>query len=195
MKSFKHILIPCLLFISPYLFGQTDSTSVKKKQLQLKPAIKYNALSPAKAAFYSAVFPGGGQIYNNKYWWQLPVIYGGLGISIYFYIDNDRVYDRYRTAYRLRKAGLPEEFTNPFNGERFISDEGLENAQRQLQKNKDISLLTAVLIYVLQIVEASVTAHLLQFDTSDNLSLQPITIPDPTFENTPKVGFSIKYSF
>lgn len=195
MKLFKYILIPCLLFISPYLFGQTDSTSVKKKQLQLKPAIKYNALSPAKAAFYSAVFPGGGQIYNNKYWWQLPVIYGGLGISIYFYIDNDRVYDRYRTAYRLRKAGLPEEFTNPFNGERFISDEGLENAQRQLQKNKDISLLTAVLIYVLQIVEASVTAHLLQFDTSDNLSLQPITIPDPTFENTPKVGFSIKYSF
>lgn len=174
--------------------AQKDSVAVKtEKQLQLKP-LEYSPLSPSKAAFYSAILPGAGQIYNNRYWWQLPLIYGGLGTSIYFYVDNSKQYDRYRTAYKLRKAGLPDEFTDA-NGNILISDTGLESAQRQLRKNRDLSLLSAVLVYVLQIVEASVTAHLLQFDTNDSLSLQPTTIQNPTFEELPKVGLSLKYSF
>lgn len=179
--------------MSASLVAQKDSTSVKKPQLQLK-TVQYNPLSPSKAAFYSAILPGAGQIYNNRYWWQLPLIYGGLGASAYFYIDNDKEYDRYRKAFKLRKNGLKDEFTDS-NGNQLISDDGLERAQKQLRENRDLSLLMGILTYVLQIVEASVTAHLLQFDTSDNLSLQPVTIPDPTFKELPKVGLTLKYTF
>ncbi|MBS9773988.1 MAG: hypothetical protein KGV59_02360 [Tenacibaculum sp.] len=189
--SKKHILFTILLVAFSFTaFCQKDSVSVNKTPLQ----IKYNPLSPSKAAFYSAIFPGAGQIYNNKYWWQLPVIYGGLGTSIYFYIDNNKNYHKYRNAYRLRKAGLPDEFTDA-QGRQLISNAGLENAQRQLRRNRDLSLLSAVLIYALQIVEASVTAHLLQFDTNDNLSLKPTLIPNENFNELPKVGLSVKYNF
>lgn len=190
------LIIYILLFVSCLGFSQNDSIKIEQKtekQLQLKP-IEYKPLSPAKAAFYSAILPGAGQIYNNRYWWQLPLIYGGLGTSIYFYIDNDNEYGRFRTAFKRRKAGLPDEF-NGKNGNPLISDAGLERAQKQIRKNRDISLLFTVLTYILQIVEASVTAHLLQFDDSNKLSIQPTSIPNFTFEENPTVGLSLKYSF
>ncbi|WP_233131533.1 DUF5683 domain-containing protein [Tenacibaculum holothuriorum] len=173
-------------------FAQKDSTRIKAKQLQIVP--EYNPLSPSKAAFYSAILPGAGQIYNNRYWWQLPAIYGGLVFFTYQYIDNDNQYDRYRTAFKLRSQGLPDEF-NGLNGNPNISTAGLENAQKVLRKNRDLSLLGAVVVYVLQIVEASVRAHLLQFETNDNLSISPTVTPDPMLVEAPKVGFRLKYSF
>ncbi|WP_234974674.1 DUF5683 domain-containing protein [Tenacibaculum agarivorans] len=178
------------------LYAQKDSTQVKHiSQLQLKQPVKYNPLAPSKAAFYSALFPGAGQIYNNRYWWQLPLIYGGMATSIYFFIDNSNEYDRFRTAFRRRSAGLPDEFSDA-DGNPIISTAGLESAQRQLRQNRDLSLLTTVLIYVLQIVEASVTAHLIQFDDSDDLSISPTAIPNnDMFDDLPKVGLTLKYSF
>lgn len=177
--------------------AQTDTDTLflkADKKLQLTVPKKYNPLSPAKAAFYSAIFPGAGQIYNNRYWWQLPAIYGGLGASIYYYSINNRDYNRFRTAYKIRKAGLRDEFTDA-NGKELISSAGLESAQRQLRQNRDMSLLMAVLVYVLQITEASVRAHIIQFDTSKNLSVSPSAITDPTFYEAPKMGLSLKYSF
>lgn len=193
MKALKYILFFSLLLTCFVAFSQQDSIRVQKQTLQLNPA-QYNPLSPSKAAFYSAIFPGAGQIYNNRYWWQLPAIYGGLAASIYYYTNNDKAYSRYRTAFKQRSAGLPDEFDGK-DGRPLISSAGLENAQKQTRKNRDLSLFSAILVYVLQIVEASVRAHLLQFNTNDNLSIKPTTIPDPNFQEFPKVGFSVKYNF
>lgn len=196
MKLYNYIFLVFFFTIS-IINAQKDKDTVKVKeiqQLRISP-VKYNPLSPSKAAFYSAVFPGAGQIYNNRYWWQLPLIYGGMAASVYFYIDNSNEYDRFRTAFKRRKAGLSDEFTNP-DGSILISDAGLESAQKQLRQNRDLSLLTTVLIYVLQIVEASVTAHLLQFDTADDLSIAPYAIPDRNItESSPNIGLTLKYSF
>lgn len=175
--------------MSVNIHAQKDSTKVKTKEIQLK-VNDYNPLSPAKAAFLSAVIPGAGQIYNNRYWWQLPLIYGGLGYSIYSYIDNNNEYNRYRTAFKQRKLGIEDEFLAIG-----VSEDGLEKAQEQLISNRNYSLLSAILVYVLQITEASVRAHLLQFNTSDDLSIIPIAIPDTNFAEAPKVGLTIKYSF
>lgn len=191
MKSSFYIFF-FIFFLSLHLQAQKDSVIVKKKELQLK-SVLYNPLSPSKAAFYSAIFPGAGQIYNNRYWWQLPLIYGGLGFSIYSYIDSSNSYDRYRTAYKQRKAGLTDEFT--VNGVEIISDTGLESAQKQFNTNKNLSLLSTILVYVLQIAEASVTAHLLQFDTSKDLSLRPTINPNYNVVDTPNLGLALKYSF
>jgi hypothetical protein len=181
------------------VFAQKDTTNVKTiKAVKVKGKIAipqgvYNPLSPSKAAFYSAILPGMGQIYNKKYW-RAPVVWGVLGGTTYLYIDNNSTYKRYRTAFRLRSAGLQDEFTLE-NGATLISLAGLESAQRQLRENRDLALLSTIIVYILQIVEASVTAHLLQFNTDNNLSFKPALIPDNmNFANT-AVGLSLKYSF
>ena len=197
----KKILFSILvLFITNCLYSQKDTTTVKEKNMLAQaelPQGVYNPLSPSKAAFYSAILPGMGQIYNKKYW-KAPIVWGSLAGTTYLYIDNNSIYKRYRTAFKLRKAGLQDEFTlidAAGNTTVLISEAGLENAQKQLRENRDLALLSSVLVYVLQIVEASVNAHLLQFNTSDDLSFEPTFIPDPIHFEAPKVGLTLTYTF
>ena len=192
----KFIFVLCIAFFSANFYAQQDSVKVKKtkkKRKALKNQGVYNPLSPSKAAFYSAIFPGMGQVYNKKYW-KAPIVWGALAIPTYYYQINNSEYKRFRTAFRLRKAGLQDEFTDN-NGVVSVSTETLENAQKQLRQNRDLSLLSGVIIYILQIVEASVNAHLLQFNTDDNLSFKPAIIMDPIRIETPSVGLNIKYTF
>ena len=183
-------------FFSATLFGQEDSVNVEDKiftkDIKFEKGGIYNPLAPAKAAFYSAVFPGLGQIYNKKYW-KAPIVWGAMGTSIYYYLNNNKEYKRYRTAYKLRRNNLIDECTN--DGTELYSLETLERAQNQLRENRDLSLLTSIILYVLQIVEASVNSHLLQFNTDDNLSFKPTFINDPIRIDAPKVGLTIKYNF
>jgi hypothetical protein len=192
----KIILALFLSFLSMLAYAQKDSVKVEslKTKRKMNPAQGvYNPLAPSKAAFYSAIFPGMGQVYNKKYW-KAPIVWGALAIPTYFYLNNNSEYKRYRTAFKLRKAGSQDEFTDA-NGNELISLAGLESAQKQLRQNRDLSLLSGIIIYVLQIVEASVNAHLLQFNTDDNLSFTPTVIPDPIQIDAPTVGLTIKYSF
>ena len=145
-----------------------DSTS--------RPAI--NPLSPAKAAFYSALLPGLGQAYNKKYW-KIPLVYAALGTGIVIYLDNDKEYDRYRDAFKRRLAGFDtDEFWgtnasgNPLSSPN-ISNDALIRAQRTLSRNREISLLVTIGIYVLNIIDANVDAHLLQYNIDKNLALKP----------------------
>ena len=197
MLQKNFILAFLFLFSSLYCFSQDvivkDTIDVKsKKEIKSNSRI-FNPLSPSKAAFYSAVFPGGGQMYNKKYW-KVPLAWAAVGIPTYFYLDNNSEYKRYRRAFKQRKSGLQDEFTLD-DGSEIISIEGLESAQKTLRGNRDLSLLVAVLGYVLQIVEASVNAHLLQFDATDNLSMNPTIMGNPLNFETPSVGFSLKYNF
>jgi len=135
-------------------------------------------LTPAKAAFYSAILPGLGQAYNKKYW-KIPIVYAALGTGIYFYIDNNNEYKRYRNAFKRRSAGFnDDEFWgediegNPLTSPN-ISNEALIRAQKTLRRNKEISLLVTIGIYALNIIDANVDAHLLQYNIDDNLALKP----------------------
>lgn len=136
-----------------------------------------NPLSPAKAAFYSAILPGLGQAYNKKYW-KIPIVYAALGTGIYFYIDNNNEYNRYRDAYKSRLAGFKnDEFYLDAQGNQLdtprITDDGLRRAQKQFRRNKDLSLLITVGLYALNIIDANVDAHLLQYNIDENLTLTP----------------------
>ncbi|OIQ29681.1 MAG: hypothetical protein BM564_05580 [Bacteroidetes bacterium MedPE-SWsnd-G2] len=143
----------------------TSNDSIQKKVI--------NPLAPAKAAFYSAVLPGLGQAYNKKYW-KIPIVYAALGTGMYFYFDNDKEYDRYRDAYKRRLAGYTDdEFYGPNQGSPIISDDGLIRAQETFKRNKELSLLITVGLYVLNIIDANVDAHLLQFNVDNNLALKP----------------------
>jgi hypothetical protein len=194
----KNILILTIAFFSATLFAQKDSTDLKIKDLTIKGNINiaqgvYDPLSPSKAAFYSAIFPGMGQVYNKKYW-KAPIVWAALAIPTYYYQINNNDYKRFRTAYKLRKNGLQDEFTSD-DGTSTVSIQTLETAQKQLRENRDMSLLSGVIIYILQIVEASVNAHLLQFNTDDSLSFKPELIMNPIKFETPSIGLVIKYNF
>lgn len=189
----KNVILAIFLLSSLYCFSQKDTTNVVVKGQKLSSNNIYNPLSPSKAAFYSAVFPGGGQAYNKKYW-KVPLAWAAVGIPTYFYLNNNSEYKRYRKAYKLRKTGLVDEFTLD-DGTELISLTGLERAQKTLRGNRDLSLLVVIIGYVLQIVEASVNAHLLQFDASDNITVNPTIMSNPIKIEAPSVGFSFKYSF
>ncbi|MFK5880029.1 MAG: DUF5683 domain-containing protein [Flavobacteriaceae bacterium] len=151
-------------------------------------------LAPSRAAFYSAILPGLGQAYNKKYW-KIPIVYAALGVSTYAYIYNNDNYNRARDAFKLEKAGKPHEFDGSDGGV-VLSEETLERVQKSYKEDRDLSLLITVGIYALQIVEASVNAHLMQLNTIDDIDItfRPTFYIDPISHNS-VAGVSLSLGF
>ncbi len=194
MKSSALIFIIALLF-SVIAFGQKSGAVQLQKKDSITSFAKEDSidpLSPARAAFYSAVLPGLGQAYNKKYW-KIPIVYAGMGTGLFFYYRNNKQYNRYRDAYKNRLAGKPDEFTDA-NGEQLLSDESLIDAQKFYSKNKEISLLVTIGFYILNIVDANVDAHLMQFNVDENLTLRP-NLYQNDFNNKTNLGLSLNYKF
>lgn len=198
MKLKRGVFIVFLL-VCRQLFAQQDTLYIQKndtlKTNTTSPQIRKitwntDPLSPSKAAFYSAVFPGLGQIYNKSYW-KAPLAWAGVGIPLYFYIQNDKQYKRYRDAYKRRLDGFTDDefYSNPR-----ISDEGLRRAQQLFQRNKEISLLITVGFYVLNIIEANVDAHLKQYNIDDQLAIEPFMHVNE-LNNQPQYGLSLNFRF
>lgn len=166
--------------------SQISEEIVVDKLVKEKKTI--NPLSPAKAAFYSAVLPGLGQAYNKK-WWKIPIIYGALGAEIYIYSQNNKEYKRYRNAYKRRLAGFEDD---EFFGR--VTTEGLERGQKFYRKNKEVTLLVIAGTYALNIIWANVTAHLLQYNIDEDLSLAP-TFKLNEIDNTGNFGLSLNFKF
>ena len=184
-------LITILIFSISFIVFAQEEAIIKVNDSVVVNANDYDVLSPAKAAFYSAILPGLGQAYNKKYW-KIPIVYGALGTGIYFYIDNNNNYERARTAFKLMKAGKPHEFDGTTGV--MLNEEALVRAQKRYKKDRDLSLLVTVGLYVLQILEASTNAHLLQHNVDDNLSISPKLIKD-SFSEKSIVGASINFKF
>ena len=160
-----------------------------------------NPLAPSKAAFYSAILPGLGQIYNKRYW-KVPIVYGAIGTGIYAYVYNDDLYDRFRSAFKRRRAGFTDDEFYDVNGNGIVpgspdlSDEALQDAQERYQRDRDLALLITIGLYAFNIIDANVDAHLRQFNVDDDLSLDinpyleyhPIT-SDPNYG----IAFTIKF--
>lgn len=195
MKNSTFYIFIVISLIATSVFSQnndelkitTEDVAVKKnKEKKNKP---YEPLAPARAAFYSAVLPGLGQAYTKKYW-KIPIVYGALGTGIYFYLQNNNQYQDLRDVYKARLAGEnPEdlEFAN-------LSEDQLIDLQRRFRRDAELALLITAGLYILNIVDANVTAHLQQYNISDDLSLQPkMNFND--LNAKPNYGLSLSYSF
>jgi hypothetical protein len=153
----------------------------------------YDANRPSKAAFYSAVVPGLGQVYNKKYW-KVPLAIAAVGIPIYVYTVNDKEYNRLRDAFKIRLAGGTNDEFSTEDGTPIISTTGLERAQKTSQRNKELSILITAVMYVVQIIDANVDGHLSQFNVDRNLSLLPyLDYNTLAIGNT--YGFNLTYTF
>ena len=186
----------CLAFFSLFSVSQTqiDSTSVGgNKALTLdtdldKVREPINPLAPSRAAFYSAILPGLGQAYNKKYW-KIPIVYAALGTGVYFYVTNSNELNRYRDAYKRPLAGFEDD---EFFGQ--ISNDGLIRAQQQFRRNQELSLLVTLGLYALNIIDANVDAHLLQYNVDENLAIKP-HVKYNEMENATDLGLTVNFKF
>jgi hypothetical protein len=147
--------------------------------------------SPKKAVIFSAVLPGAGQVYNHlampkgkkKAFWKVPLIYGGLAATGYFLVQNQSIQKELKQEYTNRmNGGVPDVRWEQFD------DDGILTLFRQYQTQRDLSILGVGLVYVLQVVDAGVEAHFVDFDISEDLSIQL----RPTILSTRTVGLSLK---
>ncbi|GFZ87728.1 hypothetical protein GCM10011531_19070 [Aquaticitalea lipolytica] len=197
-KQRHSILIFFLISCIGFSQTETDSTKteISTNLVVIDSVVKkpIDALSPSKAAFYSAVLPGLGQAYNKKYW-KIPIVYAAIGTGVYFYIQNDKDYDRYRDAYKRRLAGFTDdEFYGPTPGSPRVTSDGLIRAQQTLKRNKELSLLVTIGFYALNIIDANVDAHLLQYNVDENLAVRP-HFQYNEWENSSDLGLTLNFKF
>lgn len=186
------IIILFLLFTTLYhhSFGQRptgDGIAVNKDSLAGKGRVKGEEMmdsmvitkpafvTPKKAALFSAIVPGLGQL-HNKHYWKIPVIYVGVGVAVYFVQDNLKNYNAYRKEYAGRLSQSPT-FVNKFPEYGKITD--IKALQDYYRRNLDLTVLLTAAGYMLQVMDAVVFAHLRGFDISEDISLnaRPVLMP------------------
>ena len=177
----KYLILFIFFLTSGFLFSQQtkrDSIAVKKADslsanLKTKGIVAeeisfqkpFNPLAPSKAAFLSAILPGLGQIYNKRYW-KAPIAWGLVGIGIFNYSDRNTSFNRFRDAFKRRRAGFidDDDFAQ-------FSDSALQDAQEQFQGERDLWLIFTIAMYALNIIDANVDAHLKQYNIDNKLSM------------------------
>ena len=165
---------------------------------EVKKKKEINPLGPSKAAFYSAILPGLGQIYNKRYW-KAPIVWGALGTGIYVYSYNNTEYRRARNAFKRRLAGFTDDEFYDINGDGNgpdVSSDALQEAQENTQRDRDLALVITIALYALNIIDANVDAHLKQYNVSDDLAVDfnPYLDINP-FTNQPNYGMAMVIKF
>lgn len=129
--------------------------------------------SPKKAMLLSALIPGGGQIYNKKYW-KAPIVWVGFAAFGYFINQNNREYKRFKKAYVYNTDGDSSTIS-----EFPLAEASLIANERDIyRKWRDLSIILTVGWYALSIIDANVDAHMFTFDVSDVATLRW----EPTFD-------------
>ncbi len=149
-------------------YAQTDSVSIEGTEVKLSSAQDSARFkhSPKKAALLSLI-PGGGQIYNKKYW-KVPLIYAAGGAAVYFAANNYKNYQLFRNTLISRVDSNSNKIDNFPN----ITTAGVQSEMETHQKNFELLVIASIAVYAIQIVDATVDAHLMYFDVSDELAIQ-----------------------
>ena len=147
-----------------------------------------------KAVMFSAIIPGGGQVYNSikkkkgfrHAIWKVPLIYGGLGATIYMLAQNQSI-----------QKNLKSEYTNRINNETgsaewaAYDDQGVLFLYQQYLDQRDLSILAVGAVYLFQILDAGVESHFISFDVSEDLSLR--VRPTILGNTTPGINISLNF--
>jgi hypothetical protein len=158
-----------------YSIAQTKADSIFIAQNKLSKDStgkkKVKVFSPRTATLRSTFLPGLGQIYNKKYW-KLPLVYGALGTTAGIYFFNIKTYKALKLAYIYKTDTIDS--NDLLIDQRFsnLSSSAIRSYRNSYRQNIDYSVLFFILFWGLNIVDATVDAHLKAFDVNDNLSLQ-----------------------
>ena len=179
-----------------------DSAVINEVTMDLKPF----SPSSSKAVMYSAIFPGLGQIYNRKYW-KLPLVYGAFMGCAYAITWNSKNLEDYSTAYSDIKSDDPktnnswEDFIPAnANPEDYIKDQSFQDQLKRnkdyFRRNRDLSIIITVGVYLLCMVDAYVDAELFDFDISPDLSMRVApSVTEPTNHSSRTYGLNCSFKF
>ena len=160
--------------------------------------------NPNRALWLALVIPGGGQIYNRKYW-KLPIIYGGMMGCIYALTWNNMMYRDYSQAYldimdddpntRSYMEMLPPRYDISGREEHFKSI--FKRKKDFYRRNRDLSIFCFAGVYLLSVIDAYVDAQLSVFDITPDLSLriEPAVIETPGTKKNGAYGVGCSFNF
>ena len=179
-----------------------DSSRAALKRQELHTSTQIWKPEPEKATWLALVIPGGGQIYNRKYW-KLPIVYGGIMGCLYAYNWNNQMYSDYRQAFLdIMDADPNSKSYETFfpSGYDFQSNEEYLKELFKKRKNRyrrwrDLSVFACVGVYLVSIVDAYVDAHLSSFDISEDINLSIHPDVQPSGANGNYYGLNCNISF
>ncbi len=186
-----------LLFIQ-IGFSQSDSVFNKSNKDTIiltgkeTPVYSVKKKKTGRAALFSAILPGAGQVYNGKYW-KVPIVYSALGTAAFLFQFNNKQYHRFLTGYQQRiDTTLAETI---FSED--IATDVLEQYKNSTRRNRDLSVVIFLAVYGLNIIDATVDAELSDFDVSDDLSLKisPEIIPLYGKYKKNTIGLTLCFNF
>lgn len=189
-------LLPVVIFLCMVIFGQhvNAQEQPETKIKVVSDTVEYH--SAKKATIYSAILPGLGQAYNKKYW-KIPIIYAGFGTLIYFINMNGKEYRGFRDAYNIVATGDTANFQNNEYVVRYNANlTQLQEGRNYYRRNLELNYILSGLLYILQIIDASVDANLYDFSVSDDLSLgfDPVHSHN-IFRPEPSIGLTLRMKF
>jgi hypothetical protein len=173
-----------------------DTTIVKNRQVA-DTVVKKKVHSPRKATMRSLIIPGWGQVYNKKYW-KVPIVYGAIGFPAYLFVYNRTWYQRTRYALSVvvndrydsaSLAGVHKDLMALVN---LHAQGSLVSYRNQFRRDMDYSILFTLLMWGLNVVDATVDAHLKGFDVSDELTLH---VKPGILQGTMTPGISLVLNF
>jgi len=171
--SLRALFLTLIILTSVSVFAQTDSVQNTEPPIVVKVKKEHSAKG---ASIRSAIIPGWGQLYNKKYW-KIPIIFGAAAGASYYIGFNIGRTNAYKDAYLIKTNSDPlddgqiEEILSFDEFAPLYSETDLLELKGIYRNYLDISVIAFTLIYVLNIVDASVDGHLYDFDMSDDLSL------------------------
>lgn len=169
------------------LSPDSSRAAMKRNYNELTGNVKPFKPNPTKATWLAVVIPGGGQIYNRKYW-KLPIVYGGFVGCLYAYNWNNQMYSDYRQAYLDIMDSDPnsdsyKDFFRPgydFEKNKEYLTELFKKRKDRYRRWRDLSVFAFIGVYALSVIDAYVDAQLASFDISENLN---ITVEPEMFHN------------
>lgn len=185
----------CCLFLFPIFLNAQESDY--SGTLNDSSTLKDTTHSPKKAALLSALLPGAGQVYNHlampkgkkNAFWKVPIIYAGLGVTGYFAIQNNIERNRLKREYTYRlENGTP----NPDNQDLLQYDsQGILTLYQGAERSRDLMIFAFIAVYALNVLDAHVSAHFVEFDVSKDLSLN--LRPSLQQFNTPGLALTLNF--
>ena len=176
--------------------SEVPSDSLKKEIDQ-----KIWVPNPTKATWLALVIPGGGQIYNRKYW-KLPIFYGGFAGCAYALTWNSKMYKDYSTAYKdamngnMQSSSITDLLPPGYKISETQLKELLRKRKDTYRRYRDLSIFAFIGVYLLSVIDAYVDAELSNFDITPDLSMkvEPAVI-DNRINNSSNRSVGLQCSF
>ncbi|MBX2933280.1 MAG: hypothetical protein KF825_03485 [Ferruginibacter sp.] len=172
---FSFLFITCIFICYNAVAQKTNAkdSTIKKNKGIFSRYDSTKAYNPRIATIRSAIIPGWGQATNKKYW-KIPIVYAALGTTAYIFIRNVKQFNEAKAAYINATDNNPLNDTlipQPYYS---VKDqpERIRNFRNEVRQNVDYTVLFFIAFWGLNVVDATVDAHLKTFDVSDDLSLQ-----------------------